>query len=306
MFWSKPLEKLKAALEKTRKVLTTGISSLFKRGRKIDAEFLQELEEKLIMSDVGVPTTQHILDALKQSYQSQEIQDEQQIIAFLKDTLKQLLTKDGNEIAYAPEPPTVILVVGVNGSGKTTSIAKLAAYFSAMGKKVLLAASDTFRAAAIEQLEKWAQRVKVDIIKQAMGSDPAAVAFDAAEAALTRKADVLIVDTAGRLHNQKNLMQELTKIHRVIGKKIPGAPHEVMLVLDATTGQNAILQAKAFKETVRVTGLFLAKLDGTAKGGVVLAIQKEVNVPVKFIGIGEQYEDIEPFDAQRFVDALLN
>lgn len=306
MFWKKPLEKLKAALEKTRKVLTSGISGLFRLGRKIDDELLRELEEKLIMADIGVVTTRHMLEALKTAYKSQEIKDTNEIMSFLKQTLRQFLTQGGNDVLYAPKPPTVILVVGVNGSGKTTSVAKLAAYFSAMGKSVLLAASDTFRAAAVEQLEKWAQRVQVSIIKQATGADPAAVAFDAAEAAVARNADVLIIDTAGRLHTQKNLMQELSKIYRVIGKKIPGAPHEVLLVLDATTGQNAILQAKAFKEAVQVSGLFLAKLDGTAKGGVVLAIQKEVNLPVKFIGIGEHYEDIEPFDVQRFVDALLS
>jgi fused signal recognition particle receptor len=306
MFWKKSLEKLKAALEKTRKALASGISSLFRLGRKVDEELLHELEEKLIMADIGVITTRYMLGAMQKAYKSKEVTDVNEIMSFLKQTLHQCLTQGGNDIIYAPTPPTVVLVVGVNGSGKTTSVAKLAAYFSAMKKSVLLAASDTFRAAAIEQLEKWAQRVQVNIIKQATGADPAAVAFDAAEAALSRKADVLIIDTAGRLHTQKNLMQELSKIYRVIGKKIPGAPHEVLLVLDATTGQNAILQAKAFKDAVQVSGLFLAKLDGTAKGGVVLAIQKEVNVPVKFIGIGEHYEDIEPFDAQRFVDALLS
>jgi fused signal recognition particle receptor len=306
VFWKKSIEKLKAALEKTRKVFASGIASLFRIGRKIDDALIQELEEKLIMSDVGVETTRHILESLKQSYKMKEIQDETEIISFLKQTMKDLLTQEGNEVIYAQEPPTVILVVGVNGSGKTTSIAKLAAYFSSMDKKVLLAASDTFRAAAIEQLERWAQRVQVNVIKHEMGSDPAAVAFDAVEAALSRKADIVLIDTAGRLHTQKNLMQELGKIHRVIGKKLSGAPHEVLLVLDATTGQNAINQAKQFKEAVKVTGLFLAKLDGTAKGGVILAIQKEVGIPVKFIGLGEHYEDIEPFDAQRFTDALLS
>lgn len=306
-FWKKSLEKLKSALEKTRKVFTSGIASLFQLGRKIDETLLSELEEKLIMADVGVPTTQFILEELRKAYKNKEIVDQNAIINFLKETLKKLLTQEGNEIKWSAQPPTVVLVVGVNGCGKTTSVAKLASYFAhELGKKVVLAASDTFRAAAIEQLEKWAERVHVEIIKQERGSDPAAVAFDAVESAMSRHAEVVIIDTAGRLHTQKNLMQELNKIYRVIGKKLPEAPHEVLLVLDATTGQNAIAQAKLFKETVQVSGLFLAKLDGTAKGGVVLAIQNQVNIPVKFIGLGEHYEDIEPFDAQRFVDALLS
>lgn len=306
MFWKKPINKLKAALQKTRKILSDGISSLFQIGRKIDDAFLEELEEKLIMADVGVPTTQHIIEALKRAYKNKEIENQQEILTFLQETLTQLLTQEGNDINWPAKPPAVILVVGVNGCGKTTSIAKLAHYFLQQEKKVLLAASDTFRAAAVEQLEKWANRLQVSIIKQQAGADPAAVAFDAAEAGLARQVDVVIVDTAGRLHTEKKLMQELSKIQRVLGKKIPDAPHEVMLVLDSTTGQNAIAQAKMFKEAVEVTGLFLAKLDGTAKGGAVLAIQNQVNIPVKFIGIGEQYEDIEPFDAQRFVEAVLS
>lgn len=306
MFWKKPLSKLKAALEKTRKIIAGGIGGLFQLGRKIDESFLSELEEKFIMADVGVPTTSHIIQELQKSYKNKEIQEQKEVLAFLGNTLEQLLTQEGNEILWAPAPPTVILVVGVNGCGKTTSIAKMAACFSESGQKVLLAASDTFRAAAIDQLDKWAQRIKVSVIKQDPGADPAAVAFDAADAALSRKMDVLIVDTAGRLHTQKNLMQELNKIYRVLGKKIPGAPHEVLMVLDATTGQNAINQARLFREAVQVTGIFLAKLDGTAKGGVVLAIKSQVNIPVKFIGIGEQYDDIEPFDAHRFVEALLS
>ena len=306
MFWKKSIEKIKNALAKTRKILNTDIKELFKIGRKIDDKFLEELEEKLISADVGVGTTNNIIQKLKDSYKNKEISNNEEIIDFLKKGLSESLTQKGNEIKFAPKSPTIILTVGVNGSGKTTSIAKLAHYFSQENKKVILAASDTFRAAAIEQLEKWANRINVTLIRQSSGSDPAAVAFDAATAAVARNADILIVDTAGRLHTQKNLMQELGKIYKVLGKKIEGAPHETLLVLDATTGQNAIAQAKAFKEYVDVTGLFLSKLDGTAKGGGVLAIQNQVNIPVKFIGLGEQYDDIEPFDSQMFIDALLS
>ncbi len=306
MFLKKSIDKLKSALDRTRKILNTDISDLFQLGRKIDENFLEELEEKLITADVGVETTLYLISSLRESYKNKEIENKEAILDFLKETLKKKLSKKENTIARASEGPTVILVAGVNGVGKTTSIAKLTYYFSQEGKKVILAASDTFRAAAIEQLEKWAQRLDVDIIKQKMGADPAAVAFDAIEAAVARKADILIVDTAGRLHTQKNLMQELGKISRVMKKKIPDAPHEVLLVLDSTTGQNAIVQAKQFDEVISLTGIFLTKLDGTAKGGVVLAIQNQLETPVKFIGLGEQYEDIEVFDGERFVDALFS
>lgn len=306
MFWKKSLDKLKNALEKTRKILTTDVKDLFKIGRKIDDAFLEKLEETFIMADVGVSTTQKFLAKVKAAYKNKEITDQEEIREFLKKTLKEILVQKENSLNVSKDIPTVILVVGVNGCGKTTSIAKLAYYLSEQKKKVFLAASDTFRAAAIEQLDKWAQRVNVTLIRQASGSDPAAVAFDALEAAIARKADFLIVDTAGRLHNQKNLMEELSKIHRVIKKKLPEAPHEVLLVLDATTGQNALAQAKMFKEAVEVTGIFLSKLDGSAKGGVVLAIQNQIEIPVKFVGLGEQYEDIEPFQVERFIDALMN
>ena len=216
-----------------------------------------------------------------------------------------MLRSDGAGIRWAAEPPTVILVAGVNGSGKTTSIAKLAHHYTAEGRKVILAAADTFRAAAVEQLTIWADRIGVQIIKHQTGADPAAVAFDAVEAAVARKADVLLVDTAGRLHTQENLMRELEKVHRVLGKKIPGAPHECILVLDATTGQNAIQQVKMFSQAIPVSGLFLAKLDGSAKGGAIIAIREEVDVPVKFIGVGEGPEDVEPFRADEFVEALF-
>jgi fused signal recognition particle receptor len=305
MFFKKSLEVLKSALGKTRKVFTTTVRDLFKAGRKIDDELLEHLEETLIMADVGVKTTQELVKKLQDAYKNKEIQDNDEVINFLRTSLKEMLTQKSNEITFAPSGPTVILVVGVNGCGKTTSIAKLAYYFAEQGKKVMLAASDTFRAAAVEQLETWAQRLNVEIIRQKTGADPAAVAFDAVNAAINNQTDVLIVDTAGRLHTQKNLMQELGKIYRVIGKKLPNAPHEVLLVLDATTGQNAITQAQMFKQEVNVTGLILTKLDGTAKGGVVLAIQNQIDIPVKFIGLGEQYKDLEPFDVERFIDALL-
>ncbi|MBI4834703.1 MAG: signal recognition particle-docking protein FtsY [Planctomycetes bacterium] len=223
----------------------------------------------------------------------------------LKAELKATLKGGDTKLAASANPPTVIMVGGVNGTGKTTSIAKLAYLLGAENKKVILAASDTFRAAAIEQLGIWANRVGAELIRHQSGSDPAAVVFDAVDAALARKADYLIIDTAGRLHTKANLMKELTKIRNVVAKKIPGAPHETLLVLDATTGQNAIVQAKLFNEAINVTGIFLAKLDGTAKGGIIIAIKNQLNIPVKFIGIGEKPEDIEPFDADRFIDALL-
>jgi len=226
------------------------------------------------------------------------------VIEFLKGELKQYWPESDRAVHFAPEPPTVVLVAGINGSGKTTSVAKLAWQFQVAGKKVCLAAADTFRAAAVEQLTIWADRIGCDIVKGS-GTDPGAVVFDACDAAKARGADVLLVDTAGRLHTQDHLMRELTKIRDVVSRKIEGAPHEVLLVLDATTGQNAINQARAFAEAIDVTGIFLAKLDGTAKGGIVVAIRNDVNLPVKFIGIGETYEDVEPFDPERFVEALF-
>ncbi|KPK99815.1 MAG: signal recognition particle-docking protein FtsY, partial [Planctomycetes bacterium SM23_65] len=274
-------------------------------GRKIDADTLDQLEELLILSDMGVETTTKIIDDLRTAYREKRIEKGADFLELLKADVKRNLEERGSQLRAAESGPTVILVVGVNGTGKTTSIAKLARRLSGEGKKVLLAASDTFRAAAVEQLDIWAGRVKVDIVKHRSGSDPAAVAFDAAEAALARKCDVLIVDTAGRLHTETNLMQELNKIQRVLGKKVPGAPHEVLLVLDATTGQNAIQQAKTFAEHVSVTGIFLAKLDGTARGGIVVAIRNQLDIPVKFIGVGEHEDDIAVFEPGPFVEALF-
>lgn len=299
------LEKLKKGLNKTRKLLGTDVGELL-RGRKIDEETISQLEEILIAADMGVDTVTRIIEHLKLAYREGKLTEAEKVEEYLKNELITILKGGNVAIQNAMAPPTVILVSGVNGTGKTTSIAKLAYLLKDNNKKVILAASDTFRAAAIDQLAIWAQRVGAELIRHQSGADPAAVVFDAAEAALARKADFLIVDTAGRLHTKTNLMNELTKIRNVLSKKIPGAPHETLLVLDATTGQNAISQVKIFNEAINVTGIFLAKLDGTAKGGIVVAIKNQVNIPVKFIGIGEQIEDIEPFNPEQFVNALFS
>jgi len=296
--------KLKDGLAKTRNVFTKRVKELF-TGRKIDEALLCELEELLITSDIGVEMSQRIIEALNQAYKEGKLTASEQVYDYLKTELKNNLVTENNQLITASSGPTVILVTGVNGTGKTTSIAKLAAWLRKQNKRVILAASDTFRAAATEQLTIWSERLGVDIVKHQSGADPGAVAFDAAEAALARKADYLIVDTAGRLHTKDPLMKELTKISNVLAKKIPGAPHEVLLVLDATTGQNAIIQAKLFNEAVKITGLFLAKLDGTAKGGIIVAIKNQLKIPVKFIGLGETPDDIESFEADKFVDALF-
>ncbi|MBI3270856.1 MAG: signal recognition particle-docking protein FtsY [Planctomycetes bacterium] len=298
------LEKLKQGLAKTRNAFRR-VRDLFSGNRAIDAKLLEELEEVLITSDLGLSSTTMLIARLREAYQAGRVKDTSQLYDYLKVELKQMLTQGGNVVRMAAEPPTVVLVVGVNGSGKTTSIAKLASWFTKQGKTVLLAAGDTFRAAAIEQLAIWSQRVGVELIRHQTGADPAAVVFDAAQAAAARKVDLLLVDTAGRLHTKANLMKELEKMHAVLGRKIPGAPHEVLLVLDATTGQNAINQAKIFHEATRVDGIFLSKLDGTAKGGIVVAVKNEIGIPVKFVGLGETPEDVEAFDADKFVDALF-
>lgn len=297
-------EKLKQGLAKTRSAFRK-VKDLFTGKRAIDDQLLEELEELLITSDLGLSSTTMLIARLKAAYQAGRVKDPAQLYDYLKAELKQMLTEGGNVVKLAAQPPTVILVVGVNGSGKTTSIAKLAHHFHSEGKKVFLAAADTFRAAAIEQLAVWSQRVGAELIRHQTGADPAAVVFDAVEAAVARAADILLVDTAGRLHTKVNLMKELEKIYGVLSRKLPGAPHEVLLVLDATTGQNAIAQAKIFHEVTRVDGLFLSKLDGTAKGGIVVAVKNEIGIPVKFVGLGEKPEDIEPFDADKFVDALF-
>jgi len=297
-------KKLRDGLLKTSKRLAGRLKDVVV-GRAVDEDLIDEVEEILITSDVGVHATEALIDHLREANDDRVVTRGEEVVPYLKDHLKARLTCTGTELLAAPEKPTVILVAGVNGCGKTTSIAKLSRLLSNEGKKVVLGACDTFRAAAVEQLTIWSERTGVDIVKQPTGSDPAAVAFDAAKAAVAREADYLIIDTAGRLHTQTNLMKELEKIHRVLSKQIPGAPHEVLQVLDATTGQNAIQQVKLFSSAIDVTGLFLAKLDGTAKGGVVIGIRHEIDVPVKFVGVGEKPDDIERFDADEFVEALF-
>ena len=308
-FFSKTLDKLKGALKKTAAVLNTDVRTLFIPGRQIDDAFLDEMEEKFIRADMGVRNVAPIVEAVRERWRLGKIKNASDAEAVVRE---QLVTGWGNpadrELKLLPPGagPTVILVAGINGAGKTTSIAKLAWLLkNEMQKKVMVCASDTFRAAAVDQLTIWAERLGVDIVKHKQGADPAAVAYDACESAKAKKIDVLIVDTAGRLHTQEHLMRELTKIRDVVAKRIPNAPHEVLLVLDATTGQNAVSQAQNFGKAVSVTGLILAKLDGTAKGGIVVAIRSQLNIPVKFIGLGETPQDIETFDPARFIDALF-
>src|SRR5215208_4289070 len=301
-FFSKTLDKLKGALRKTAEVLNTDVRTLFVPGRQIDDAFLDEMEEKFIRADMGVRRAEKLKVEVRDRWRLGKIKNAEDAEGVVREQLLAMFPPQDRELKMAATGPTVILVAGVNGAGKTTSISKLAWLLkNQMGKKVMLCASDTFRAAAVEQLSIWADRNGVDIVKHKMGADPAAVAYDACEAAKTRGMDVLIVDTAGRLHTQAHLMRELTKIREVIEKRIEGAPHEVLLVLDATTGQNAIAQAKNFGKAVNVTGIFLAKLDGTAKGGVVLAIRDQLNLPVKFIGLGETPEDIAKFNPEEYV-----
>jgi fused signal recognition particle receptor len=306
-FFAKTLDRLKGALKKTADVLNTDVRTLFVPGRQIDDAFLAEIEEKFIRADMGVKNVEMIVGAIRDRWRLGRIKN----AAEAKDVVKELMLQDWpaeeREIRFATTGPTVIMVAGVNGAGKTTSIAKLASLLkNRAGKTVMVAAGDTFRAAAVEQLTIWSKRLGIEIVKHKQGADPAAVAFDACEAAKARGIDVVIVDTAGRLHTQQHLMRELQKIRDVIAKRIEGAPHEVILVLDATTGQNGVRQAKHFTDAVNVTGLMLAKLDGTAKGGVILAIKDELNIPVKFIGLGETPDDIESFEPKRFVDALFD
>ncbi len=295
------MDRLKSGLSKTRQSLSNRFDSILSGSRKIDDDVLEEIEEVLITSDIGVPTTMELMERIGKK--ADKISNADEFKAQLKKEMLSLV-----DIQYPKETlekPHIIMVVGVNGVGKTTTIGKLAAKYSAQGKKVLLSASDTFRAAAIEQLEIWATRSSADIVKHRDKSDPAAVAFDSIEAAIARDVDVVIVDTAGRLHTKVNLMEELKKIKRSIGKKIPSAPHETLLVLDATTGQNAVSQAKLFNESTDITGIVLTKLDGTAKGGIVLSICNSLNVPIRYIGIGEGIDDLQKFDPKLFVDALL-
>lgn len=297
-------DKLKQELSKTKSSIDEKLNNVFSNFRKVDEELLDELEEALIMSDVGVETSNKIITNLRNKIKKEKIEDEQAVKQALRDEIKNVLEEVDNTLKLETTP-SVILVVGVNGVGKTTSIGKIANRLKQDGKKVVVAAADTFRAAAVEQLEIWANRAGCDIVKREEGTDPAAVVYDAVKIAKEKQADVLICDTAGRLHNKKYLMDELVKIKKVIDKELPEASKEVLMVLDATTGQNAISQVTAFKETVNITGLVLTKLDGTAKGGVVIGIVAENKVPVKFIGIGEQIDDMEIFNSNDFVNALI-
>ncbi|MFS8212122.1 signal recognition particle-docking protein FtsY [Paenibacillus polymyxa] len=299
-------KQFKDGLEKTRKGFVEKVTDLMIRRKKIDEEFYEELEEILIGADVGVNTVMNLIEDLREEVKKRKIEDASELQPVLSEKLSELLRgNDNSQLKMSADGITVILFVGVNGVGKTTTIGKLAHRFKQEGKKVLLAAGDTFRAGAIEQLEVWGERAGVEVIKQQSGSDPAAVMFDAVQAAKQRQVDVLLCDTAGRLQNKSNLMEELNKIFRVIQREIPDAPHEVLLVLDATTGQNALNQAKLFGEKSGVTGLVLTKLDGTAKGGIVVAIRQELNLPVKLVGLGEKVNDLQPFDSEQFVHALF-
>ena len=297
-------DRLKSGLAKTKNAVFGKVDDILKAFVKVDEDLLEELEEILICADIGYETTEEIMDELRDAVKSGRLKEASEV----KDALKAILLEkvgDGTPLMLDTKP-SVILIIGVNGVGKTTSIGKIAANLKREGKEVVVAAADTFRAAAIDQLEVWCERADVELIRQSEGSDPAAVVFDACGAAKNRGADVLIIDTAGRLHNKKNLMNELAKIDRVIGRELPGASRETLLVLDSTTGQNAVMQAKEFKESAAITGLILTKLDGTAKGGAVFSIKRILDIPVKYIGVGEQIGDMQPFDADMFVSALFD
>jgi fused signal recognition particle receptor len=304
------ISRLKDGLGKTRDTLREKLSLITQGKTDIDDEFLEELENILVSADVGVETTLGIVDAITERAKRETYRSEEELNRMLIDEIQQMLQESGKEHpldfdADLPAKPYVILIVGVNGAGKTTSIAKLAHHYQKAGKQVIVAAADTFRAAAYEQLKIWADRAGVPLIGQGQGADPASVVFDAVSAAVARNADVVLVDTAGRLHNKSHLMEELAKIMRVAKKKIPEAPHEVLLVLDGTTGQNAVTQAREFTKFVNVTGLVITKLDGTSKGGIVISISRELNLPVKYIGVGEKIDDFQLFDREKFVEALL-
>ena len=296
---------LKRGLAKTRDTLAASLRGVLTFGRKIDEQLLDELYDAMVVADMGPATAEALVGEVREAWKAGKVRESQEIIPYLKQRIVQTWSEADRQLRFAQSGPTVILVAGINGSGKTTSVAKLAWWLSQQGKRVLLGACDTFRAAAIDQLEIWANRIGADIVRHQPGSDPAAVAFDACEAGLARGVDVILLDTAGRLHTQDHLMRELGKLQRVIRKKIADAPHEALLVLDATIGQNAINQAKTFSQVLDVTGLILAKLDGSAKGGIVIGIRDQLDIPVKFVGLGEKAEDIQPFDPQAFVDALF-
>lgn len=298
------LDAIKKGLHKTAEAIGGQLRSLL-LGRTLSEELIDEIESRLIAADVGVKAARELVEGLRKEFRSGTLSRGEDALEYLKKSLKSRWPAEARAIVVAERKPTVVLVVGVNGVGKTTSVAKIARSLKDEGRTVLLAAADTFRAGAVAQLTVWSERLGIEIVKGKAGADPAAVAFDAADAAIARGVDVLLVDTAGRLHTQDNLMRELSKIRNVLAKKIPGAPHEVLLVLDATSGQNAVQQARLFGSAAGVTGIFLAKLDGTARGGIVVAIREELDVPVKLIGVGERPEDVQPFDPDRFVEAMF-
>ena len=298
-------DKLKKGLTKTRDKVGTGFRAVLRVGQSIDEEVIERLEETMLSDDMGPGMTGRLIEDVRSAWKRGQLKEAQEITPFLQERIIGYWPENDRLLNAAASGPTVVLVAGINGSGKTTSVAKLGKYLREQDKSVILAACDTYRAAAVEQLTLWSERVGVQIVKHKSGADPGAVAYDACDAAVARNADVLLVDTAGRLHTQDHLMRELGKIQRVVEKKIPGAPHEVLLVLDATIGQNAINQARMFAEHVKVTGIFLAKLDGSAKGGIVVGIRDQLDVPVKFVGLGETPGDIAPFDPPSFVQALF-
>jgi len=299
-------QKITSGLAKTRSVVGDALLALIGKGRAIDQAFLDQLEDTLLRADIGVAKSEEIIGELKKRYKAGEVAKGADLLAFFKHSLRsELAAPDGDELRWSTTGPTVVLIVGVNGAGKTTTIAKLAKRWTDQKRSVLLAAGDTYRAAAIEQLGIWASRVGVELIKSQQGADAAAVAFDAVASAKARKLDVVLIDTAGRLHNKEHLMRELEKIRRVIQKCIPDAPHETLLVLDATAGQNAVQQAKVFGAAMGVTGLVLTKLDGTAKGGVAITIKRELGLPVRYIGVGEQMDDLQPFDPDAYIAAIF-
>jgi fused signal recognition particle receptor len=301
----KLFQKVKEGLTKTRQVIGGALRKLIGGSRTIDAAFLQELEDTLLAADIGIAKTDEIVADLKKRYKAGEVAKGEDLLAFLKASLRAELAAPESEIRFQPSGPSVVLIVGVNGAGKTTTVAKLAQRLTGTGHKVLVAAADTYRAAAIEQLDIWAKRAGVDIVKGEAGGDAAAIAFDAVAAAQARGCDVVLIDTAGRLHNKEHLMRELEKIRRVIQKRIPDAPHDVLLILDATAGQNAVQQAKVFKEAMGVTGLVITKLDGTAKGGIAITIKRELGLTVRYIGVGEGIDDLQPFDPDAFIEAIF-
>ena len=298
-------EKLKAGLSKTREILVKNIDNIILGEKVIDQRLFEELEEVLITADVGPAFTYDLIERMKEQVKRKELNSPELLKSILRDHMRDILRKNESPLLLPPHELFTIMVVGVNGTGKTTTIGKMAYGFKEKGRSVLLAAADTFRAAAIEQLEVWSQRVGVPLIKQKTGSDPSAVVFDALHLAKSNKIDTVIVDTAGRLHTRVNLMEELKKMKRIMGRELPGAPHEIFLVLDATTGQNAIAQAKMFNDEIGVTGIIMTKLDGTAKGGVIIRIAREFNIPIRYIGIGEGLDDLRRFDSKEFVNAIF-